>query len=91
LNPAAYPVWTSCDLLVETHDAFVPGITETLKARFAATHEIEEIPMRGVDFSTLPLLRGLPMAEVEALVGSERPDLQSWLWMRRKAANLSVG
>ena len=84
LDPAAYPVWSSCDLLVETHDAFVPGITETLKARFAATHEIEEIPMRGVDFSTVPLLRGLPMAEVDALVGSERPDLQRWLWMRKK-------
>lgn len=84
LDPALYPVWTSCDLLVETHDAFVPGITETLKSRFAATHQIEEIPMRGVDFSTVPLLRGLPMAEVDALVGSERPDLQCWLWMRKR-------
>ena len=41
------PSLTKIDLLVETHDAMRPGITETLTARFKSTHEITKIDDSG--------------------------------------------
>lgn len=82
LDPQAVPWLVRAAILVETHDAFVPGVTALLMKRFAASHSIVEFSMRGPDFGSIAPLRGLRMHEVDALVGSERPGLQSWLWMR---------
>ncbi|MGH7095444.1 MAG: hypothetical protein ACREFB_18170, partial [Stellaceae bacterium] len=41
LDPALVPQLRGADILVETHDAFVAGVTETLIDRFWQTHEIE--------------------------------------------------
>ena len=87
LDPSVVPWLKSADLLVETHDCFVPGITRMLKDRFSATHQISEIAMKGPDYGEIPVLAGLKMHEVDALVGSERPTLQTWLWMESKVAD----
>lgn len=81
LDPQQAPELRHTCILVETHDCFVPGIAELLKNRFTSSHTIKEIHMSGPDFKGLPELAGLRMHEVEALVGSERPMLQTWLWM----------
>jgi len=84
LDPHVVPWLVAATLLVETHDCFVPGITELLKKRFLETHDIQEIAMSGPDYATIPALKGLTMHQLDAMVGSERPALQSWLWMRPK-------
>lgn len=81
LDPAQVPWLTSVSLLIETHDCFVPGITELLKQRFQPTHQIEEISMAGPPYASIPPLKSLTMHQVDSMVGSERPNLQSWLWM----------
>ncbi len=81
LDPAQVPWLTSVSFLIETHDCFVPGITELLKQRFQPTHQIEEIPMAGPPYASIPPLKSLTMHQVDSMVGSERPNLQSWLWM----------
>jgi hypothetical protein len=81
LDPVAVSNLRFATLIVETHDCFVPGVSETLQRRFSATHSIREIHMAGPDFATLPELAGLKMHEVESLVGSDRATLQTWLWM----------
>ena len=86
LDPQVVPWLVAASLLVETHDCFVPGITELLKKRFLATHEIQEIQMSGPDYGKIRPLSGLAMHQVDAMVGSERPSLQSWLWMQPKVA-----
>ena len=45
LTPDAIP--SDATMVVEVHDAFVPGVSETLAQRFAGTHEVERIvPVR---------------------------------------------
>ncbi len=82
LDPEAVHWLGKAAILVETHDAFVPGVTALLKKRFAKTHAVVEFTMRGPDYGDIEPLRGLRMFEVDALVGSERPGLQSWLWLK---------
>lgn len=79
LDPAAVPWLKRATLLVETHDCFVPGVTQLLRDRFKGSHEINQISMHGFDYASLPLLSSLTMYEVDSLVGSERPNLQCWL------------
>lgn len=85
LDPSVVPWLSKASVLVETHDCFVPGITELLKQRFAATHGITEIGMSGPDLASIPPLHGLTMHEVDAMTGSERPSLQGWLYLWPKS------
>jgi hypothetical protein len=81
LDPENTPELRGACILVETHDCFVKGVCDQLKSHFAPSHVIKEIFMNGPDFGFLPELAGLPMHEVDAMVGSDRPMLQTWLWM----------
>ncbi|MFC7397617.1 hypothetical protein ACFQU1_10475 [Chelatococcus sp. GCM10030263] len=77
------------DILVETHDALVPGVTDILISRFRTTHDIERIwarPRRLSDFPKgvlprLPLL--LPDTTVE-LMNERRQGRQQWLFLTAK-------
>jgi hypothetical protein len=79
LDPVSVPNLRASTMVVETHDCFVPGISNELKHRFSGSHSIQEIHMCGPDFGTLPELTDLKLNEVESLVGSDRPTLQTWL------------
>jgi hypothetical protein len=46
LRPEAIPQLREADVLVELHDCFAPGVTEMIRSRFAATHDIEIVPSR---------------------------------------------
>jgi hypothetical protein len=46
LDPKAAPALSECDVLVEIHEHIVPGVGELLDGRFAATHDIEKIPVQ---------------------------------------------
>ena len=48
LNPEISPALKREDLGVESHECLVPGVTETLKARFSKTHDIQEVADDGM-------------------------------------------
>ncbi|EWY37087.1 hypothetical protein N825_21820 [Skermanella stibiiresistens SB22] len=89
LDPARARELDITDILVETHDAFVPGCTETLIDRFSATHNIERITARPRTLKDFPknilpwLPRRMPDLAVE-LMNERRTGLQQWLYMEAK-------
>lgn len=91
LDPTRVPSLRRADILVETHDLFVPRCTEILVERFRATHRIERVvarPRTMADFPAgfLPLMtRVMPRTALE-LMHERRPDTQNWLWMEAERA-----
>jgi hypothetical protein len=89
LDPGKIDRLRHADILVETHDALAPGVTEILISRFRATHDIERIwarPRRLSDFpkDVLPQLpRLLPSTAVE-LMNERRQGRQQWLFLTAK-------
>lgn len=47
LDPLAAPALAGMDLIVESHECLIPGITRLLTDRFAATHEIAMVEDNG--------------------------------------------
>jgi hypothetical protein len=47
LNPQAAPALAGMDLIVESHECLLPGITQALVDRFQATHDITLVPDDG--------------------------------------------
>ena len=52
LNPEIAPALQDVDIIVESHECLVPGITKALKDRFEKTHDVQELAddgMRGIE------------------------------------------
>ncbi|BAT61485.1 hypothetical protein GJW-30_1_04042 [Variibacter gotjawalensis] len=86
LDPAKTQQLATSDILVETHDVFVPGCTEELERRFAATHSIERIVARQrtlTDFprDMLPSLAAYAPGLAVEMMNERRVGTQSWLFM----------
>jgi len=83
------PRLSSADILVETHDAFVPDCTEKLKARFSGTHNVEQIVARPRSLADFPaaiipeLSKFMPRTAVE-LMNERRTGTQMWLYLTAK-------
>jgi hypothetical protein len=92
LDPLAVPQLRHVDILVETHDAFVPHVTETLIDRFQSTHHIERYTARPRLLNDFPsdflptLKRWFPRLVVE-LMDERRTGLQHWLFLTAKEGN----
>jgi hypothetical protein len=82
LDPAVVPALRRRTLLVELHDFAVAGATETIRARFAPTHDVELIEGRGRDGVRPPELAGLPDRDRLRLLGERRPGPMRWAWLR---------
>lgn len=89
LDPRAVPELRHADILVETHDAFVPAITDALIERFLPTHQIEcytAQPRIPADFPAhfLPWFRRwFPRFAVD-LMDERRTGIQRWLFLTAK-------
>lgn len=81
LDPDTIPWLKDAYVLVETHNCFVPESSGKLMKRFTHTHEVQEIKMSGPVWGSAPALEEMSMHEVDALTGSERSTLQTWLIM----------
>lgn len=84
LDPTVVPRLRDSIMLVEMHDAFVPGLAERLKERFSRTHRIERIDAVSRKPSDLPeKLHPLPAftarAAVFALEEGRFPNMYWWL------------
>ncbi len=88
LDPVNVPALKRASILVELHDFIVPQVTELLKGRFQATHDIEHIwqEPRSRDefpFSTF-YTYCLPSSYLDWTVSEWRPVRMAWLWMQPK-------
>jgi predicted O-methyltransferase YrrM len=84
LDPVAIPALAHTTIVVETHDVFAPGAHETIKARFAATHAIEERraarrTMADYPPDLLPRLRRLMPGVALASIDEMRQPPFAWL------------
>jgi hypothetical protein len=77
----------ACDLIVEAHDCFIPGLSENLAERFAATHEVEVLTRRNLALN-LPEATSSWSDTDRALATSEWGSGPTpWLWMRARGAS----
>ena len=86
LDPATVPSLSTATILVEMHDFIVPGISDTVRARFEATHDIRHVlqePRLGAAFPWRTVItRLLPSSYLDWAVSEWRPVRMSWLWMK---------
>jgi hypothetical protein len=83
LDPEIAPRLAAWPVLVELHEFIDASITETIRARFQATHEIEII--EGDDRqqdAALPELAFMSASERAAVLGEHRPGPMRWAHMR---------
>lgn len=83
LDPGKYPALQCVDLLVETHDCFVPGVTQQIHDRFSKTHEILVKDSVNRRLDELPNLEGFSSADRLELANEHRPQ-QQWLWLKKR-------
>jgi len=92
MDPAKLPALRSTHLLVELHDLFVPNVTETIRGRFSATHDINVIHTadRSTDeFPYKSLFRTLtPKSWLIPMVFEYRQAPMKWFWMTPRTAML---
>lgn len=88
LRPEVVAWLGSAVVLVETHDFIVPGITDELCRRFAATHRIEIVEQEPRGRADYPFdnwyVRRMQECDIVGVVGEGRPAPMKWLWMMPK-------
>jgi hypothetical protein len=95
LDPQAVPELRQADILVETHDAFVPEVTDTLIERFWQTHDVEcytAQPRIAADFPAdflSAFRRRFPRLAVD-LMDERRTGIQRWLFLTAKGTDGAV-
>jgi hypothetical protein len=78
------PMLARADIILELHDFIIANVSEKVRKRFAATHDIEVISVSSPAYEDYPILRDLPMNEIHAMTESDRPYIQDWYIMRSK-------
>jgi hypothetical protein len=89
LDLDAVPALRSASILVELHEIFSRGINQCIRARFGATHTIEEIwgeTRRPEEFPLSPTFytRLLPQKYILYALSEARPERPNWFWMKPK-------
>jgi len=89
LNPETVPALRAATILVEVHDCFVEGCTETLRQRFSPTHHITSYTSRDRFVSEYPVAsglmqRGFMQSTVVKAIGDGRTEINGWLLLEPK-------
>jgi hypothetical protein len=83
LDPVAAPRLTGWPILVELHEFIDESITETIRARFGDSHEIDIIEGEGRDQDArLPELAFMSQRQRAAVLGERRPGPMRWAHLR---------
>jgi SAM-dependent methyltransferase len=78
----------NCDVLIELHDLYFPGLSEVLLPRFATTHDLEIIPMRPRDESKYPIVASLDARERVMALTHGVTVLMNWAYLKAKPTNM---
>lgn len=91
LNPKAAPALVGMDLIVESHECLIPGITKLLIDRFSSTHDITVVEDSGQrQLSNAPAwFNNLAHLDQLLAVWEWRSGPTPWLVMKAKAAGHS--
>jgi hypothetical protein len=92
LDPGRTPALRDADLLVELHDdqRLDVKVTETLVARFGASHNVTLLRLQERDPSRYPALAFLAPGAQRLALHEDRMPGQQWLWLTPRA-DQSVG
>jgi hypothetical protein len=80
LQPDKIGLLAHADLLVELHDFVSPGITDTITARFAATHRLEKVSNCERDLDAYAALNDLPREQRAFFLSEHRTCTQYWMF-----------
>ena len=80
LDPALAPALAGMDLIVESHECLLPGITHTLIERFKATHQITLVQDDGQLINPPQWFHNL--AHLDQLLATWRSGATPWVVMR---------
>lgn len=85
LDPVDIPELTSVHILVEVHDAMVPGVGAVLRQRFVGSHRIERVDARARTAADFPREAGwsalLPRLWRSRMLAEHRPPGMYWYVM----------
>ncbi len=88
LDPTAVPSLRRASILVELHEFVERGITEKIRERFVATHNITHTWQQNRTIADFPFkdfyTEWLPESYFRWAVGESRPERMSWFWMEPK-------
>lgn len=86
LDFEALPSLPRCTVLVELHDCFVPGLSEKIRGRFEASHDIAEFSAKKRTIADFHDKRFEALSEIEkiALMDEGRDPEQRWYFMTPK-------
>jgi predicted O-methyltransferase YrrM len=84
LDPDLIPGLRNADILVELHDAGLPGISQKIRDRFEATHTITTLTSRERTPQDWPLRQRLGWKKEEQFLSEHRPAAMDWFWMEKK-------
>lgn len=82
LDPTLAPTLSGCDILVELHELFQEGVSGSLPARFAETHDVTIIRHGSRDPSLFPVLANLPHLDQWLALWEWRSGPTPWAWMQ---------
>ena len=79
LDPQAVPRLREATMMVEVHEEYRPGVRETLRRRFEATHEIEQYEVQPIDLADFPELEAWPDETARWAVFDGHLPGQGWM------------
>ena len=85
LVPDQVPALASAELIVELHPFVRAGATETILARFRATHEATLIDSGQRAPADYPVLQSLRPRDQKQALSEQRPQSMQWVWLRPRA------
>lgn len=84
LDPAAVPALAQCDLLVELHEVYRPGLTGRLTERFATTHDYRQIETYEATPTLPAFANSLSELDRALLIFEGREGPTPWGWWTAK-------
>ena len=84
LQPALVSRLKSASIVVELHDAMLPGVSKEIEARFKSSHRIVEIWSQPRSLKDWPEEVDLPRAKRKSVLDESRGGPMNWFWMTPK-------
>ncbi len=79
LDPQKVPYLERCDILVETHDVYISGITELLEARLNVSHVLNRVTHGGRNPYELAEIATWSDFDRWVIIDENRPERMFWL------------